>query len=130
MDTMKKRLILLLLLTVLVSACGKMPINGELDGRWQIMKIDYASREEETPERTYYSMSLHTINLMKVGVANQTGNMEYTGDSLFVVMPVSTKEQLLPFGMDSTVQHFAVKELSSKQLVLQSEYARLQFRKF
>ena len=129
MDTMKRYIIGALLLLV-ASACGKMPINGDLDGRWQIMKIAYASGEEEAPERAYYSVVLHTINLMKVDVTSQTGNMEYTGDSLFVVMPISKVEDLLPFGMNGTEQRFGVKELTSKYLVLQSDYARLEFRKF
>ena len=129
MDTMK-RYIIAVLLILIVSACGKTPINGDLDGRWQIMKIEYASGEEETPERAYYSVALHTINLMQVGVTNQTGNMEYTGDSLFVEMPVSKVKDLLPFGMNDTKQRFGVKELTSKHLVLQSDYARLEFRKF
>ena len=129
MDTMK-RYIIAVLLILIVSACGKTPINGDLDGRWQIMKIEYASGEEETPERAYYSVALHTINLMQVGVTSQTGNMEYTGDSLFVEMPVSKIENLLPFGMNGTEQRFGVKELTSKHLVLQSDYARLEFRKF
>ena len=126
----KKRYIIAVLLVLIVSSCGKMPINGDLDGRWQIMKIEYASGEEETPERAYYSVALHTINLMQVGVTSQTGNMEYTGDSLFVEMPVSKIEDLLPFGMNDTKQRFGVKELTSKHLVLQSDYARLEFRKF
>ena len=127
---MMKRYIIVVLLILIVSACGKTPINGDLDGRWQIMKIEYASGEEETPERAYYSVALHTINLMQVGVTSQTGNMEYTGDSLFVEMPVSKIEDLLPFGMNDTKQRFGVKELTSKHLVLQSDYARLEFRKF
>ena len=129
MDTMK-RYIIAVLLILIVSACGKTPINGDLDGRWQIMKIEYASGEEETPERAYYSVALHTINLMQVDVTSQTGNMEYTGDSLFVEMPISKIENLLPFGMNGTEQRFGVKELTSKHLVLQSDYARLEFRKF
>jgi len=122
--------IIAVLLVLIVSACGKTPINGDLDGRWQIMKIEYASGEEETPERAYYSVALHTINLMQVGVTSQTGNMEYTGDSLFVEMPISKIEDLLPFGMNGTEQRFGVKELTSKHLILQSDFARLEFRKF
>ena len=129
MDTMN-RYIIAVLLILIVSACGKTPINGDLDGRWQIMRIEYASGEEETPERAYYSVALHTINLMQVGVTSQTGNMEYIGDSLFVEMPISKIEDLLPFGMNGTEQRFGVKELTSKHLVLQSDYARLEFRKF
>ena len=125
-----KRYIIGALLLLMAGACGKMPINGDLDGRWQIMKIEYASGEEEMPERAYYSVALHTINLMKVDVTSQTGNMEYTGDSLFVVMPVCKVEDLLPFGMNGTEHRFGVKELTSKYLVLQSNYARLEFRKF
>ena len=125
-----KRYIIGALLLLMAGACGKMPINGDLDGRWQIMKIEYASGEEEMPERAYYSVALHTINLMKVDVTSQTGNMEYTGDSLCVVMPVSKVEDLLPFGMNGTEQRFGIKELTSKYLVLQSDYARLEFRKF
>ena len=126
----KKRYIVAVLLALIVSACGKMPINGDLDGRWQIMKIAYVSGEEDMPKRAYYSVALHTINLMQVVGTSQTGNMEYTGDSLFVVMPISTVENLLPFGMNGTEQRFGVKELTSKHLVLQSDYARLEFRKF
>ena len=122
--------IIAVLLVLIVSACGKTPINGDLDGRWQILKIEYASGEEETPERAYYSVALHTINLMQVGVTSQTGNMEYTGDSLFVEMPISKIEDLLPFGMNGTEQRFGVKELPSKHLILQSDFARLEFRKF
>ena len=122
--------IIAVLLVLIVSACGKTPINGDLDGRWQIMKIEYASGEEETPERAYYSVALHTINLMQVGVTSQTGNMEYTRDSLFVEMPISKIEDLLPFGMNGTEQRFGVKELTSKHLILQSDFARLEFRKF
>ena len=48
-----KRYIIAVLLVLIVSACGKMPINGDLDGRWQIMKIAYTSGEEDTPERAY-----------------------------------------------------------------------------
>lgn len=129
MDIMKKEIILTLI-ALLVSGCGKLPINGHLDGQWQIMKIEYASGEVETPERAYYSVSLHTINLMKVNVTSQTGNMEYTGDSLFVEMPISSVEDLRPFGMNSTEERFGVKELTKKHLVLQSDYARLEFRKF
>ncbi|WP_286156253.1 lipocalin-like domain-containing protein, partial [Parabacteroides goldsteinii] len=44
--------------------------------------------------------------------------------------PISKVEDLLPFGMNGTEQRFGVKELTSKHLVLQSDYARLEFRKF
>ena len=36
-----KRYTIAVLLVLIVSACGKTPINGDLDGRWQIIKIEY-----------------------------------------------------------------------------------------
>ena len=46
MDTMK-RYIIAVLLVLIVSACGKTPINGDLDGRWQIMKIEYNNSDND-----------------------------------------------------------------------------------
>lgn len=126
---MKKVLMIVVILTQLI-ACSKLPINGKLDGRWQIMQIEYKDGREEHPERAYYSVSLHTINVMQVNGQGQTGNMEYTNDSLFVTMPVSTVDELRVFGMNDTEQRFAVKELTASRLVLESGYARISFRKF
>lgn len=119
-----------ILLCVLGSACSKLPINGNLDGQWQVQQIEYRSGETETPKQTYYNISLHTVNLMQVGGPFEAGNMQYNGDSLWISMPVSSLERLRPFGLNQKDTRFGVEKLTSSHLVLQSDYARLSFRKF
>lgn len=115
---------------LLGSACSKLPINGDLDGQWQVQHIEYRSGETETPKQTYYNFSLHTVNLMQVGGPFEAGNMQYSRDSLCISMPVSSLENLRPFGLNQKDTRFGVEKLTSSHLVLQSDYARLSFRKF
>lgn len=119
-----------ILFCLLGSACSKLPINGKLDGQWQVQQIEYRSGETETPKQTYYNFSLHTVNLMQVGGSFAAGNMQYSGDSLWISMPVSSLEGLRLFGLNRQDTRFGVEKLTSSQLVLQSDYARLSFRKF
>ena len=116
-----RQCLLILWSLILLTGCGKLPINGDLDGQWQILEIRYADGRIETPERAYYCVQLHTITLRQVNGPNQTGNMVYEGDQLSL---------LRVFGLDDTKETFTVTELSSSRLVLTSDYARISFRKF
>ncbi|MDC7195075.1 lipocalin-like domain-containing protein, partial [Phocaeicola vulgatus] len=42
-----------------ISSCDKAPINGKLDGRWQLMTIEYTNGKIEECNRIYYSIQLH-----------------------------------------------------------------------
>lgn len=125
-----RELLLILWSLILLTGCGKLPINGDLDGQWQILEIRYADDRIETPERAYYCVQLHTITLRQVNGPNQTGNMVYEGDQLSLDMPLSDVSDLRVFGLDDTKETFTVTELSSSRLVLTSDYARISFRKF
>lgn len=125
-----RQLLLLLWSLILFVGCGKLPINGDLDGQWQILEIRYVDGRVETPERAYYCVQLHTITLRQVSGPNQTGNMVYEGDQLRIDMPLSDVSDLRVFGLDDTKETFTVTELSSSRLVLTSDYARISFRKF
>lgn len=125
-----RQCLLILWCLILLTGCGKLPINGDLDGQWQILEIRYADDRIETPERAYYCVQLHTITLRQVNGPNQTGNMVYEGDQLRIDMPLSDVSDLRVFGLDDTKETFTVTELSSSRLVLTSDYARISFRKF
>lgn len=125
-----RQCLLILWCLILLTGCGKLPINGDLDGQWQILEIRYADDRIETPERAYYCVQLHTITLRQVNGPNQTGNMVYEGDQLSLDMPLSDVSDLRVFGLDDTKETFTVTELSSSRLVLTSDYARISFRKF
>lgn len=125
-----RQCLLILRCLILLTGCGKLPINGDLDGQWQILEIRYADGRIETSERAYYCVQLHTITLRQVNGPNQTGNMVYEGDQLSLDMPLSDVSDLRVFGLDDTKETFTVTELSSSRLVLTSDYARISFRKF
>ena len=55
-----RQLLLLLWGLILFVGCGKLPINGDLDGQWQIQEIRYTDGRVETPERAYYCVQLHS----------------------------------------------------------------------
>lgn len=132
---MLKPVIVLVSLMVLFS-CGKKPINGKLDGRWQLMTINYHEDGEQIhPDYTYYDFALHLMQFRKtygkdaeVGYLN--GRFNHIDDSMYVMMIRCTKDIAIDFGMNDTIQYFAVEELTNRQMVLNSEYARLYFRKF
>ena len=55
---------------------------------------------------------------------------QHIDDSLHIQMIRCTKKSVIPFGMNDTIQHFAVETLTKKKMILNSGYARLSFRKF
>ena len=127
---------LFLLVTFIFSYCGKMPINGKLDGRWQLMVINYhADGEQEKPEYTYYDFALHLMQFRQTratdgGYGYINGRFNHVGDSLHVRMIRQNKNVAKRFGLNDTIQHFSVEKLTNKRMVLNSDYARLEFRKF
>lgn len=132
-----KKIFFILFITALIS-CGKMPINGNLDGRWQLMTIDCHENGEQTyPEYTYYDVSLHLMEQKRKTANNETSlffglkaRFQHIDDSLHIQMIRCTKKSVIPFGMNDTIQHFAVETLTKKKMILNSGYARLSFRKF
>lgn len=138
---MKKLIILstLAMIVVMLSSCGKTPINGKLDGMWQLIQIDNAegSNHEIKDKRVYYSIQLELISLRGMsGSKYILGRFEHTGDSLFLYDLRSDGEQpsslddLKPYGLTTTEPRFGVEELTGKAMILKSEDTKLYFRKF
>lgn len=125
-----KKIVWLMGMLLTMAACQKAPINGKLDGRWQLMSIEYPNGASESPERTYYSVQLHMINLYKVGVANLYGTFAHEDDSLYIEVRQASKEAVESFGINDTIVSLSVETLTSKKMVLNGPYARLSFRKF
>lgn len=139
-----KKIVLIIVLLQLFS-CDKLPINGKLDGMWQLMEIEYTNGIVEHPEKTYYSIQLHLIKLSKVyegslhgsNAVNYVGRFEYTADSLVIKdlrankdEDLVTKEQLIPFGLNGPVDRFKIEKLTNDKMILQSGSVMLSFRKF
>ena len=118
-------------------SCGKMPMNGLLDGRWQLMQVErHADGGVEHPAWTYYDVSLELIELKRgseegaVPLMGMHARFQRTADSLHVRMIGARAKDMLPFGMNDTIQHFGIEQLDDTSMKLNSAYARLTFRKF
>lgn len=148
---MNKKLLLILpvMLLALAGCERKWPMNGALDGQWQLLTVE--NRENGTivnrkEEQLFYRFQLQLLMLTDLGgngYGTYIGRMTYdqkaqtletwemnvrnnSGDSGVPATP----EQLAPFGMTSGQTQFRVVEADRKRLVLESEERRLTFRKF
>lgn len=144
---MKSKYYFLILITLLYS-CDKLPVNGHLDGMWQLQTIEYANGKSHTPISTYYNIQLQLIKLTQIHnsgsaerrIDNYLGRFKHTQDSLIVYdlrkwiyreeETPATPEQLAPFGIEGTSGHFGIEELTSDKMILRSPGTLLTFRKF
>lgn len=80
-----------------VASCNKRPINGPLDGQWQLMTADYPDGEQVVPDRgLYYCFFLHTASLR--GAGGFTANMVYVKDSSITLeFPYTESSKLKPY---------------------------------
>jgi hypothetical protein len=126
---MKKKYILLIFIFLIgITSCQKASINGDLDGMWQLMKIEKKDKPTEVLGQLYYCIQLHMVQLQ--GAATCHGTFSHKGDSIYLVIRGSNKSEVAAYGMNDTIQSFGIENLSSEKMILNSSYARLQFRKF
>lgn len=122
-----------------ISSCDKAPINGKLDGRWQLMTIEYTNGKIEECNRIYYSIQLHLVEISAKGGNGGThiGRFSYKGDEVTMSEfrhrgdeeKLTTLNELKPFGLNQAINHLKVEKATGKKLILKSDYARLTFRK-
>ena len=146
---MSRRCVLCLWLLALVAGCDKAPMNGDLDGMWQLL------REEKTDtlmdvkaDGIYVSFQLHTVQFDAYGESRQYyGTFTHSGDTLRYttlchasslssssdddeLVTQSELASLAPWGVYSLEPVYAVLRLSDEHLTLQSDSSTLYFRKF
>ena len=139
----------LMLLMLMLGACEKAPLNSDIEGHWQLEQFTVLATNEVVPCRYLY----YGITRMVTEVARKAGDKENVsfvartsyGESETVLILSNfkvngyntdlgvnaTASQLKPFGIVNPEKtSFKVLKVSQKQLVLESDYARLQLRKF
>lgn len=135
-----KQILLFIFLLLGISSCDKAPINGKLDGRWQLMTIEYENGSMTECNRIYYSIQLHLIEISAKGGNGGTfiGRFSYKDNEVTMSEfrrrgneeALAGLKELEVFGMNSFLTHFKVEKATSEKMILKSEYARLAFRKF
>lgn len=136
-----KRLIYIAIATLFLAACDKVYINGDLDGMWQLQKVEL-KESTEYPQGIYYSFQRH---LAQVGryydeglPLRYLGNLEYKGDSLTIggfrkfleEEETATKDRLAIFYLYDKETSFKVERLDDEMLVLRSNRGLYTLRKW
>lgn len=129
--------IVICFLFILPTACQKAPINGDLDGQWQVMEVYPTPDATIIPTRIYYCFSLHTCQLSYYGNGVWTsGNMTYDTSTLTLEFPYldpSSEEvnsKLRQYGIYSNPVTFTIEHLDKNKLILRDGEVTISLRKF
>ena len=137
---MKKHIhIFIILLTTMLSACDKVYINGDLDGMWQLQKVE--NSEDNTAkykQNIYYSFQR---NLTFISKQNETdvplrylGNLYYSEQDKSVTINglrnfpnekyIATLDDLKQFMIFDINTTFKILELDNEQLIMEHKNYR------
>lgn len=132
---MKRILFILSAMTVALASCDRVYINGDLDGMWQLQKVELPD-SDVYPRNIYYSYQRHMAQVSEnyeEGLPlRYLGFLEYSGNSLkmsgfrkFLEEDIiATERELSRFFLYDTATTFKVEKLDAEQLILQSERGR------
>ena len=145
---MKLKYILLLLCLQLIS-CEKAPIREDVEGFWQLKSVTYLETGETVEYNgLYYSISMMLVKVSdphgRYGCGQAFGRLKYEDDNSSLVFSdfyvgagnVDTGEQakvenLIPYGINSRDEvKFRIVHCNGKTMTLESEYSRLEMKKF
>ena len=132
---MKKIIYLFLFLTFILSACDNVYINGDLDGMWQLQKVENKNNPEDFTilQEIYYSFQRNLTFISKQNETNNPlrylGNLYYNEQEKTVTIDglrnfpnekyVATLNDLKQFMIFDTKVVFNVLTLDNKQLIME-----------
>ncbi len=124
----------IILLTLFIQSCQKAPINGDLDGQWQIMEVSPKPTETIINERLYYCFYMHSCMLTYYGGGVTSGTFIYDKKTIVLTFPYAqadiTKQQLKQYGIYSNPVTFTIDYLDNKKLILRDGETVVTLRKF
>lgn len=102
---MKIIIIVCLAITILFGSCRERPINGHLDGYWQMtsMTVDSTGVDTSVADQRFVSIARHTIQLNGAGVF-AVGEFVYDRDAMTLTIrfPYGCGTMVTAFGMPNT----------------------------
>lgn len=138
---MKRIILILSVITATLLSCDKVYINGDLDGMWQLQKVEF-SDSAAYPQDIYYSFQRHLVQVSEnyeEGLPlRYIGDLDYTGDTLIISGFRKFLEEEIVAGMNElerfflydTVTVFKVEVLDDSQLTLRSNRALYTLKKW
>ena len=143
------RSVWLLVFVLIATSCEKAPVNHTVEQHWLLERFTIKETNDVVPcERLYFGITcMVTVVSEKQGshgYGSYVARTEYRDDKKVLVLrdfqvrtngytagKKATPEQLMPYGIiDPEETAFAIHKVSHKRLVLESDYARLELRKF
>ena len=141
--------LLLSFFLLFVTGCGKVPIREDVEGYWQLKSVTYLETGETVEYNgLYYSISMMLVSVSdphgRYGCGQAFGRLKYEDDNSSLVFSdfyvgagnVDTGvqaqvENLIPYGINSRDEiKFRIVHCNGKTMTLESEYSRLELRKF
>lgn len=123
-----------ILFAISLSSCQKKPINGWLDGEWEVMEVTPAPPQWDQDLRIFYNFSRTVCQLTVYGGPFTAGNMVYDGEFLYIDFPlIKTPEEeltLKQYGIYSNPVSFKVEFDGKKRLILSNDQSLVILRKF
>ena len=119
-----KSYFLSLLIGLIFLSCQKAPINGDLDGQWQVVEVTPKPAQVNIQQRIYYNFSLHVCSLSYYGGTLAYANMRYSGDELYLDFPSLEGNESLTlrqYGILSNPVVFNVKFTDRHHLILSND---------
>lgn len=123
-----KRIVSILAVAILLTACQKEDKNGDLGGFWKLLQIEETATEKVINKRN--EDCFWSIQLKLIEINEKLGRFQHTGDSLFVQM-IETTGNMSDYGIyNQKNERFRVNHLDRNGMILESKHAVLTFRKF
>lgn len=138
----------LMMISFLMSGCAKQPVDSSVEGFW---KLECFTTKEDgavhDPERIFYGITRYVVEIAErqgtQGYGAFIGRFAYTDEGREVVMNDfkvragtgdngvnATLEQLKPFGIGAMETTFRIVKADGKRLVLESDYAILELKRY
>ena len=132
-----------------MTGCEKAPVNDTIEGHWKVQELVILETEELIKcQHLYWGIS-HEVSMLseksETAVYNSfVARTQFLENETIIelsdfkvraatsdAMIDATREQLLPFGIDNPDRTtFQIVKSSHDELILESEYARLKFKRF
>lgn len=138
---------LCLLCALCVSCENKWPKNGDLDGNWQLLTIEHKGETTDVKgQQLFLSIQLDLFQLSVTGDRQRYYGYFDKGESTIVFRqfsdmaendlettdnrPLGSAETLHRWGYYTLNEVFRIERLTKQEMILQSDSARVTYRKF
>ena len=138
----------LILACLLMPGCAKQPVDSSVEGFWKLER--FTTKEDgavHEPERIFYGITRYVVEFAErqgtQGYGVFIGRFGYKDEGREAVMSEfkvraatsdskkdATLEQLKPFGIGAMETTFRIVKADGKALVLESDYAKLELKRY